>query len=116
MSVTACPGDALYPYVIDGLSTDVEALRRQLRRSRAEQVATTVSLAPTTMPVATSYVVSEATQDSISTTLWVESPAATRGSNPWLRGVFVTILLGLLGALLRRRSEVSSIDGQADDL
>ncbi|HJQ96229.1 MAG TPA: N-acetylmuramoyl-L-alanine amidase [Acidimicrobiia bacterium] len=115
MSVTACPGDALYPYVIDGLSTDVEALRRQLRTSEAEHIATTV-LAPTTFPVATSNVLLESTQDSMSTTSLAGSSAATQRSNPWLRGALVTILLGLLGALLRRRSEVSSIDGQADDV
>ena len=115
MSVTACPGDALYPYVIDGLSTDVEALRRQLRTSEAEHIATTV-LAPTTFPVATSNVLLESTQDSMSTTSLAGSSAATQRSNPWLRGALVTILLGLLGVLLRRRSEVSSIDGRADDV
>jgi N-acetylmuramoyl-L-alanine amidase len=116
MSVTACPGDALYPYVFDGLSTDVEALRRQLRISEVEHVAATLSLAPTTFPMATSNIRSASTQDSKSTTSLAGSSAATRRSNLWLRGVSITILLGILGLLLRRRSEGSSIDGQADDV
>ena len=99
---------------VAALESEVEALRRQFRTSEAEHVATTSGLAQTTFPMPTPSAPPASTQDSISTTS-AGSSAAPRRSNLWPQGIVITILLGLLGALLRRRSEVSSIDGQADE-
>lgn len=116
MSTTACPGDAFYPYVVDGLGAEVEALRQQLRSPETTTTSTTMQPATTAPPVDTAAPpATTAVATTTSSPLALE-PSERRSSSPWFRGMMATGLVGLLAVLLRRLSNAESPPSDPDDL
>lgn len=100
MSITACPGDAFYPFLIEELGSNVELLRQRLRPR--ETTTTSAVLQPTEMPPSSRPMTNTtALQSSASQPIAIAHEKA-RGDRSWVRGIVATALLGLLAVLLRR--------------
>ena len=106
MSMTACPGDALYPYVLDELAADLEAIREQVRPAPTTRPTTTTSPQPATtvIPVVTTGAPAT-TGEGMSTRSRTADPP--RAGTVWFRGAAATGLIGLLAVLFRRISNAS---------
>ena len=106
MSITACPGDALYPYVLDALAADLEAIREQLRPGATTQPTTTTSPQPATtvVPAVTTETPPTTGEGTSTSSRAADSPWTGR---MWFRGAAATGLIGLLAVLLRRISNAS---------
>jgi hypothetical protein len=106
MSLTTCPGDALYPYVLDGLTDDVEALR-QAQAPMEQAESTTPQLSPTSSSRASALTTATVVSSQQSSTSSAELPLPeieSRGMGSWARGVVAAALLGGLALFLRRLS------------
>ncbi len=72
MSQTACPGDTFYPYLVDNVQAEVDALRRAAGRLPASSSSIASTIAPTSVPTPSSTVAPEP-----QTTTTLSDPAAT---------------------------------------
>jgi len=106
MSITSCPGDALYPYVVGDLLSDAEALWPKAA------TASTTSGPPTTT-VAEASVPSEPTQQkrsfSTSSTQRVPNPAVVGNtgdsSKPLIRGIAGLAIAAVMALIIKRRRD-----------
>ncbi|HJQ96175.1 MAG TPA: N-acetylmuramoyl-L-alanine amidase [Acidimicrobiia bacterium] len=112
MSLTSCPGDALYPYILGGLSEDVESWRLSLAAPDLVEPATppVSTSATTTSAVTPVTVVSSLPRPTISAEFGAPE-IESQGLRTWARGAIAAGLLGGLALLLRRLSKATTSRG-----
>ncbi|MGI8517331.1 MAG: N-acetylmuramoyl-L-alanine amidase [Acidimicrobiia bacterium] len=106
MSITSCPGDAFYPYVVDGLAAEVEAFRQELRDAQSAVPLETTTTSAAIQPPTTAAAITTTSTSIAATTATSPPPAVAtqRNVSYWVQGLLATGFLSLLWVLRRRLS------------